>query len=150
MRYPLLAVLIALSSSAAATATAADSDTANIIAEMVARKNARFIYMVTQGQYYHRYDHQLSPGLVDLTPEAAIERGYSRCPECLPPRSTGELNDELASGGPKLSRYYEAYLRERSAPTTTNVPPGTLPVADPPPRAAAPISVGVGGGGTVR
>lgn len=122
-----------------------ETRTADVIDNVVATRNARVIYVLPFGQFWHRYDHILASGQIELKPEEAIVRGYSRCPECLPPRSTEELNAELSTGGPKRSRYYVTYLSERKEATITNVPPGSLPVLDPvappsAPRGATPAA----------
>ena len=136
MRTVLLAagICAALASATVATADAVkvETVTADVIDAVVATRNARVIYVLPFGQFYHRFDHVLASGQLELKPEAAIERGYTRCPECMPPRTTEELNLELASGPPKTTRYYQEYLKERAHATLTAVPPGTLPVLDPP------------------
>lgn len=147
MRHLLLTVgFVAITATAA---IAVESSTAKLIDEVVARKNARFVYVVPQGQFWHRYDHILTPGMLEIKPEAAVERGYSRCPECMPPRTLQELNEELSQGGPKISRYYAAYLKNRTAPNP-NVPPGTLPVLDAPARSGFPAPAAPAAGGARR
>lgn len=141
MKPLLFAASLALAVAAAEAQVApapGETKTADVIDNVVATRNARVIYVLPFGQFWHRYDHILASGQIELKPEEAIARGYSRCPECAPPRSTEELNNELSTGGPKRSRYYVTYLSERKEATITNVPPGSLPVLDPvaAPRAA--------------
>lgn len=127
-------LLLAAAFAAAAAPLAAQSTStvqSALIEKIVSTKNARQVYVVPLGQYYHRYDHLVVDGALELTPEAALERQYSRCPECLPPADSKELNDEIAQAEPRVSKYYRKYLAERVAPTSDQVPPGVLPRSEP-------------------
>ena len=112
---------------AAIAAHAQNRSTAQIIAAVVAQKNPRLVYVVPGGQFFHRHDHIVATGVLELKPEEAIARLYVRCPECLPPRSLAELDAE-AKGSRKVSKYYQLYLSERVDAKILNVPPGADPV----------------------
>ena len=111
-------LLVALAAaSLAAPVLADDLDTPALIERTLAKRNSHLIYVMPHGgQYFHRFSHLLMQGTDEMKPEAALGLGYSRCPECLPPKTTADLEAELSSGEPRHSKYYSYYLDERKNP----------------------------------
>jgi len=103
--------------------------------KVLSGRDARLVTIVPGGMFFHRHDHLLLNGALQVTPEDAFGRSYRRCPECLPPVTTAALSEENTGSTRVLSRYYQTYLRERVDPGAYGAPQGELPAPEKPEQA---------------